>query len=155
MELVDSSYRPCCTLGSRQIPYESWFEDALRCYEVPTATFQLYLLVDRLDRATDILLQDGWIVNSVGPQIGNASVSSVQCRLSQLEQAKDISYVQSDIDDLPLMSQELVLLLAKDWQFDITTGSTTMNDISIPRLPALLDSSRGSCCTRSGPDLSV
>ena len=62
-------------LLDHQVPYVIWFEDTLRHYGVPTALFDLYLLIPDLDEAAELLVKPGWVIGSQGPHtIGSAEV---------------------------------------------------------------------------------
>ncbi|KAJ5360496.1 hypothetical protein N7517_009687 [Penicillium concentricum] len=79
---TERRYKPCQVLSDHQIPYVIWFEDALRHYDVPTFKFNLFLLVSDLDRAAELLIKAGWVIDSQGPRkIGNAKVELPQKHL--------------------------------------------------------------------------
>ncbi|KAF1815046.1 hypothetical protein P152DRAFT_391947 [Eremomyces bilateralis CBS 781.70] len=123
-ELTGARYQPCTVLRDHHIPYVIWFEDALRRYGVPTGIFHHYLLVNDLDEAAEVLIQRlGWTLSSAPARIGSATVDTPQRRLLP-----------------PTNEDETVLLHAKDWHFDFSTGRVMAQGLSLPRLPALLDS---------------
>jgi hypothetical protein len=53
-------HRPCATLRDQSIPCLLWFEDALAAHGVPTAVFDLYVLVEHLAEAEYALVAKGW-----------------------------------------------------------------------------------------------
>ena len=53
-------YAPCQTLHEHGVAYTCWFEDAVIHHGVPTALFDLYLLVSDIDAAAQVLLDNGW-----------------------------------------------------------------------------------------------
>lgn len=57
---TSTRYHPCRSLQEAGIPCVVWFEDALRYHGVPTGIFSLYLLVDDINQAGAVLMQDGW-----------------------------------------------------------------------------------------------
>ena len=62
-------------LSDKQVPHVIWFEDALFQYGVPTVVFDLYILVEDIDLASEILAMAGWTFDMQGPhRIGNAEV---------------------------------------------------------------------------------
>ena len=75
-------YKPCQVLSDHKVTYAIWFEDTLHHYGVLTWKFDLYLLVSDLDKAAELLVEAGWVLDSQGPhQIGNARVELPQKRL--------------------------------------------------------------------------
>ncbi|KAK4151589.1 hypothetical protein C8A00DRAFT_17003 [Chaetomidium leptoderma] len=62
-----SRYDPCDTLRAQDIPCLVYFEDAIAAYGVPTALFDLYLLVPDLAEAEETLLAAGW---TTAPPLG-------------------------------------------------------------------------------------
>ncbi|KAI9686093.1 MAG: hypothetical protein M1822_004076 [Bathelium mastoideum] len=144
--LTAPRYQPCIILRDHQVPYVIWFEDALRCYHVPTGVFELYILVQNLDQASEALLLNGWTLHSSAPaKIGNGTVDAPQRRLSPPE--PEGGYPETKPGDpppppRPEPSTVTVLLLADDWHFDLSTESITPmgTQIRVPRLPALLNS---------------
>ncbi|KAF1814109.1 hypothetical protein P152DRAFT_465070 [Eremomyces bilateralis CBS 781.70] len=81
-ELTGARYQPCTVLRDHHIPYVIWFEDALLRYGIPTGIFHLYLLVNNLDEAAEVLIQRlGWTLSSAPARIGSATVDTPQRRL--------------------------------------------------------------------------
>lgn len=144
--LANLRYEPCTILRARQVPYVIWFEDALHCYLVRTGMFQLYLLVENLNQAAEALVQAGWTLQTLAAaKIGHAQVDSPQRRLLPPEPDEtrippvELGAIPASAPEMP---PETVLLQARDWYFDLSTGATipTGTQICIPRLPNLLDS---------------
>ncbi|KAJ5048405.1 hypothetical protein N7489_002091 [Penicillium chrysogenum] len=123
-------YKPCQVLSDHKVPYAIWFEDTLHHYGVPTWKFDLYLLVSDLDKAAELLVEAGWVLDSQGPhQIGNARVELPQKRLIS-----------------PTSKTITVLLPAQEWKFplmespDDASGTTDSHeDVAFPPLPGFLD----------------
>ncbi|KAL4960263.1 uncharacterized protein BDV14DRAFT_211806 [Aspergillus stella-maris] len=98
----------CLLLNDHKVPYVIWFEDALKYHEVPTAVFDLYLLVLNIDLAADYLFRAGWTIEAQRPyRVGMA-----------------------DVTDTPIVSlmsfdgpTRIFLLVALDWKFSLTTDS--------------------------------
>lgn len=54
-----------------------WFEYALAHHGVPTVLFNLHILVDNIDAATEALIKRGWVLKQQGScQVGNATLQS-------------------------------------------------------------------------------
>jgi hypothetical protein len=144
--LVLPRYQACVTLHQNDIAYVVWFEDALWYYQVPTAAFYLYLLVSDLDRATDVLVSSGWTLDMLSrSKIAHIDVSTAQHRLSlpqpQAQMPIEIHITPpSSIPQAPVYDQ-IVLLLATDWYFDLASNGTAtiVSSVHLPRLPILLD----------------
>lgn len=82
MSDTETRYKPCQVLSDHKTPYVIWFEDTLHHYGVPTLKFDLYLLVMDLDKAAELLVKAGWVLDTQGPHvIGNAKVELPQKRL--------------------------------------------------------------------------
>lgn len=134
--VTSQRYKPCQVLSDHQVRYVIWFEDALYCYGVPTAVFDLYLLVPDIDKAANVLVQAGWVVDSEGPfQIGSAEVKFPQRKLL-----------------LPNSSTVTILLPVQDWKFPLaehlaptdTSQEDTVStkgsfNVLFPPLPGFLD----------------
>ena len=128
-------YKASRVFSDHQVPHALWFEDALVYYGVPTAVFDLYILVVDIDFASDILAMAGWTFDMQGPhRIGNAEVD-----LEVFPQQRLIS---------PDNQTRTVLLPAADWKFPLTLDTplqhpTVKNDpsqrVPLPPLPGLLD----------------
>ena len=128
-------YKVSQVLSNKQVPHAIWFEDALVYYGVPTAVFDLYILVEDIDLASNTLATAGWTFDMQGPhRIGNAEVD-----LEVFPQQRLIS---------PDNQTRTVLLPAADWKFPLTLDTplqhpTVKNDpsqrVPLPPLPGLLD----------------
>ncbi|GKZ37991.1 hypothetical protein AbraIFM66950_009883 [Aspergillus brasiliensis] len=93
-----------------RIPHVIWFEDALVHYNVPTAVFDLYILVEDIDMAANLLAKAGWHFDMQPPHlIGNAEVD-----LSVFPQQRLIS---------PDGETRTVILPAADWKFPLTPNT--------------------------------
>ncbi|KAI9684494.1 MAG: hypothetical protein M1829_002304 [Trizodia sp. TS-e1964] len=145
-ELQWPRYQACVTLHQLHIPYVVWFEDALRYFQVPTRTFDLYLLVNDLDRAIKPLISSGWTLDTSSPaNIGGMAVSTAQYRLScpnpQPQTPTSIDTTQLTLLPEALARDQIVLLLANDWHFDLSADGATIikSSVHVPHLPILLD----------------
>ena len=93
-----------------------WFEDALVHYGVPTAVFDLYILVNDIDLAADSLAKAGWTFDMQEPyRIGNAEVN-----LQDFPQQRLIS---------PGSHTRTIFLPAADWKFSLTDARLEYADI--------------------------
>ncbi|KAE8145897.1 hypothetical protein BDV25DRAFT_170167 [Aspergillus avenaceus] len=94
-------YEPLRLLRRNKVPCVVWFEDTLRYYGVPTVLFDLYILVPNIEVAANLLIKEGWVLDTQGPaMIGNAEVDLPQSRLVSVCGQK-----------------KTVLLPASDWKF--------------------------------------
>jgi hypothetical protein len=75
-------YLPCFQLHQKDIACVIWFEDALGHYGVPTAVFELYLLVPDIDQAAEFLIQCGWTLLDTKPAQIGITVNKCQRRLA-------------------------------------------------------------------------
>ncbi|KAK4869509.1 hypothetical protein LT330_005891 [Penicillium expansum] len=102
-------YKPCQVLSGNQVACAIWFEDTLHHYGVPTILFDLYLLVQDIDEAAELLVKAGWVIDSQGPHtIGNAEVELPQKRLI-----------------FPSSQAITVLLPAQEWKFSLMADSAS------------------------------
>ncbi len=152
---LNPRYLPCQTLRHYNVPCIVWFEDVIRYYGYPTVCFDLYILVPDIEIATQILVQNDWLlVPQAKGKIGNAIVDSVQCRLEPPPQYSDPaemlkSWLETSISQRPPPDafrpgpQTTVLLPAADWNFSFSRDDR--NDFKIcvdfvfPPLAALVD----------------
>ncbi|KAL2783467.1 hypothetical protein BJX66DRAFT_349382 [Aspergillus keveii] len=126
-------YKSCIVFEKTKISYVIWFEDALRHYGVPTALFDLYILLLDLGTAANALVHAGWAMDTQSPhRIADAVV---------------------EIPQRPLISPDkrtkTVLLLASDWRFPLASNpplecvpimdQLSSSELAYPQLPALLD----------------
>lgn len=101
----DMRYKSCQVPHDHRVPYVIWFEDALSHFGVPTVVFDLYLLVEDIDRAAKLLIEAGWVVDMESPhKIGNAEVQFPQQGLMS-----------------PDRRTKTVILPAADWKFPCLT----------------------------------
>ena len=100
-------YSVCQVLIEHQVPHVVWFEDTLVHYGVPTAVFDLYILVKDIELAANLLAKAGWSSDMQLPHlVGNAKVDLVD-----FPQQRLIS---------PKGQTRTVLLPAADWRFSLT-----------------------------------
>ncbi|KAF9888868.1 hypothetical protein FE257_008237 [Aspergillus nanangensis] len=132
---AETRYRLCQDFFDHQIPHAIWFEDALVHYGVPNVVFDLYILVEDIDRAANLLTQAGWTLDmKKPPRIGNAEVDLV------------------DFPQRRLMSPDgqtiTVLLPAAGWKFHLTSETRLIyaplenkstHGVPFPPLAGLLD----------------
>lgn len=127
----DMRYKSCQVLHDRRVPYVIWFEDALSHFGVPTVVFDLYLLVEDIDRAAKLLIEAGWVVDMENPhKIGNSEVQFPQQRLMS-----------------PSRQTKTVILPAADWKFPLPNSPLEQSmlaarppcKLSFPTLSRLLD----------------
>lgn len=108
-------YRVCQVLFDHQVSHVVWFEDALLHYGVRTAVFDLYILVNDIDLAANVLAQAGWTFDMQNlHRIGNAEVD-----LLKLPQQRLIS---------PDTHTRTILLPATDWKFSLTDAQLPTNE---------------------------
>lgn len=61
-------------LQKHNLPCVGWFEDAIGYYGVSTVVFDLYILVQDIKNAAQVLVQNGWnLVQQEKGKIGNAA----------------------------------------------------------------------------------
>ncbi|GCB25638.1 hypothetical protein AAWM_08523 [Aspergillus awamori] len=119
----ETRYSVCQVLIDNCVPHAIWFEDALVHYNVPTAVFDLYILVDDIDMAAKILAKVGWHFDMQIPHlIGNAEVD-----LLEFPQQRLIS---------PDDETRTVLLPAADWKFPLTSN-TQLELVPLKVMPSL------------------
>jgi hypothetical protein len=156
MANIDPNRRhwPCHILHSHNLPCVVWFEDAIGYYGVSTVVFDLYILVQDIENAAQVLLQNGWnLVLQEKGKIGNAAVDYPQCRLtppsqdSRHEAELPTSYPSTFNLLPPLPDTSLpgptttVLLSAADWNFSLVSANNTNTSVDTvyPPLPSLVD----------------
>jgi hypothetical protein len=122
---------PCHILHDSNLPCVVWFEDAIANYGVPTVVFDLYILVQDLETAAQVLVKSGWnLVLQEKGEIGNAIIDSPQRRLtppSQYIRKAELptSHPRTSNFPPPLPDKSLpgptttVLLPAADWNFSL------------------------------------
>ncbi|KAL3261063.1 hypothetical protein ABHI18_004038 [Aspergillus niger] len=116
-------YSVCQVLIEHQVPHTIWFEDALVHYGVPTAVFDLYILVKDIVMAANLLVKAGWHSDMQIPHlIGNAKVDLVD-----FPQQRLIS---------PKGQTRTVLLPAADWRFSLTPN-TRLEYVPLDIMPSL------------------
>ncbi|KAL3469549.1 hypothetical protein BJX99DRAFT_69097 [Aspergillus californicus] len=129
-------YKPCLTLSDNKVPYVIWFEDALHYHGVPTAVFDLYLLVLDIEIAADCLIKAGWALDESPHRIGMADVTTPQVSLLA-EHNKSIT-----VDENPFLKPtRTVLLPASDWKFPLVADPPLerVQQLPFPPLSGLLD----------------
>ncbi|XRM46504.1 hypothetical protein ABZX51_009535 [Aspergillus tubingensis] len=119
----EARYNVCQVLMNHHISHTIWFEDALDYYGVPTAVFDLYILVQDIDMAANILAKAGWLFDMHIPHlVGNAQVNLVD-----FPQQRLIS---------PDGETRTVLLPATDWKFPLTSD-TRLEFVPLEVMPSL------------------
>ncbi|RAK90542.1 hypothetical protein BO79DRAFT_208332 [Aspergillus costaricaensis CBS 115574] len=119
----EARYNVCQVLMNHHISHAIWFEDALVHFDVPTAVFDLYILVEAIDAAANILAKAGWYFDMQAPHlIGNAEVD-----LLDFPQQRLIS---------PDGETRTVLLPATDWKFPLTSN-TRLEFVPLEVMPSL------------------
>ncbi|CDM29324.1 unnamed protein product [Penicillium roqueforti FM164] len=79
---TEKRYEPCQVLFDHQVACVVWFKDTLHHYGVPTVMFELYVLVQDIDEAAELLVSAGWVIDSEEPlTVGSAEVELPQRRL--------------------------------------------------------------------------
>lgn len=155
MANIDPKLRhwPCHLLNSHNVCCVVWFEDAIGYYGVSTAVFDLYILVQDIEVAAQVLLQHGWnLVLQEKGRIGNAAVDFPQRRLTPPSQESreaelPTSYLSTfnmlppPPDKSPPRPMTTVLLPAADWNFSLASvnSANTLVDTIYPPLPDLVD----------------
>lgn len=131
---VKLRYKPCKIFSDHQLPHVVWFEDALFYYGVPTVLFVLYILVQDIDLASDILAKAGCTLMQGEHRIGNARVDPINFPQWQL-----IS---------PDGKNKISLLHAARWKFCLTRDTplelvplegSSSQKVPFPPLAAFLD----------------
>ncbi|PKY06761.1 hypothetical protein P168DRAFT_288663 [Aspergillus campestris IBT 28561] len=113
---TEKRYRVSQVLSDHQVPHVVWFEDALVHYGVPTAVFDLYILVEDIELTAECLAKAGWTFDMHRPhRIGNAEVD-----LMSLPQQRLISADNHT---------RTILLPATDWNFSLTDAQLEYADI--------------------------
>jgi hypothetical protein len=144
---------PCHILHSHNLPCVVWFEDAIGYYGVSTVVFDLYILVQDIENAAQVLLQNGWnLVLQEKGRIGNAAVDYPQHRLTPPSQDSHDAELPTSCPSTfnllpPLPDTSLprptttVLLSAADWNFSLASANNTntLVDTIYPPLPSLVD----------------
>lgn len=143
-------HRACHILRRCGTPSVAWFEDALRTYGVPTVVFDLYLLVQNIEIAANVLEQNGWI--AVPQQRGKIGLANLDLTLHpqiRLEPTREEcagdrsakgpqtrtrvgSFLSSKIEP-----PTIVLLPAAEWNFDLDKATCSTN--FLPSLDDLFD----------------
>ncbi|OJI87735.1 hypothetical protein ASPTUDRAFT_421134 [Aspergillus tubingensis CBS 134.48] len=119
----DARYNVCQVLTDNRVPHAIWFEDALVHFDVPTAVFDLYILVEAIDVAANILAKAGWHSDIQAPHlIGNAEVD-----LLNFPQQRLIP---------PDGETRTILLPATDWKFPLTSD-TRSEFVPLKVMPSL------------------
>ncbi|CAK38193.1 hypothetical protein An03g02240 [Aspergillus niger] len=119
----ETRYSVCQVLIDNCVPHAIWFEDALVHYDVPTAVFDLYILVDDIDMAAKILAKVGWHFDMQIPHlIGNAEVHLLVFPHKRLISPDD--------------ETRTVLLPAADWKFPLTSN-TQLELVPLKVMPSL------------------
>ncbi|KIH88727.1 hypothetical protein SPBR_07842 [Sporothrix brasiliensis 5110] len=100
-------YAACHVLYQKGIPATCWFEDAVAHHGVPTARFDLFLLVEDMDTAAQVLLHDGWASAATRPNDKYAFYGDENCK----------PYRRMERPGLP--GKHTFLLNAADWAFPV------------------------------------
>ncbi|KAK3291469.1 uncharacterized protein B0H64DRAFT_469176 [Chaetomium fimeti] len=139
-------HEPCTILQNHGISCLLWFEDALAAHGVPTAVFDLYLLVNSLAGAEDALVAKGW---TPAPQLsrGRHILSGSQCiphrRLvpPKLMTARDAMEEGSTAPPSrgPPESPRVVLLPAANWGVSNLDTRLPSGGGFVPPLALLID----------------
>jgi len=140
-------YQPCILLHKNSIPCSIWFEDVLVYYGVPTATFELYLIVPDIDQAAEVLAQCGWTLLTAAPaKVGTAVVDTQQRRLvppmfkTKPYQPPQKTSIPPPPSQDPPRATETVLLPANDWNFTFSEAKHRPGNLGLfPDLPEFLD----------------
>lgn len=121
---------PRC-LRSHGIPCVLWFEDAVQHYGVPTALFDLYLVVPDIEVSAKVLEAQGW--KRVKQELGRIMNSDVKSPQARLRPPTEGNY-----------DPEVVLLPAEVWSADFATHKgrySVLDDDAFfyPSLPSLVN----------------
>ncbi|KAL2353118.1 hypothetical protein BJ546DRAFT_128030 [Cryomyces antarcticus] len=155
----DSRLAPCYLLHESGVPCVVWFEDALAYYGVPTALFQLYILVLDIEAAAQSLVRRGWIeVVQQQSTVGNATFNGAQRCLTPpgYESQPDRPLVNPSNTEprhprprppppssKPPGPTKTLLLLAAEWNYSLlnhtTKVSNPLKEAFFPPLAGLLD----------------
>ncbi|KAE8373536.1 hypothetical protein BDV26DRAFT_285007 [Aspergillus bertholletiae] len=121
-------YNVCQVFPDHQVPHVIWLEDALAYYGAPTCVFDLFILVQDIDLAADVLVKAGWTFDMHEPPlIGNAKVDLVD-----FPQQRLIS---------PNGRTRTILLPATDWKYHFRHWQACQFSYLYGNVPALNEKS--------------
>ena len=145
--MVSKRLNACHLLQRNGIPSVLWFEDAIAYYGVPTAVFDVYLLVDDIDQAAAVLTEGGW---GVPPTRGSDPYNFLnkppllRCRRfvppDVVVGNATTSQPSQPVFRNPHSPTVTVLLPATDWGFSSEHLLQRSQNAFIPPLGALVDS---------------
>lgn len=132
--MARSRYEACRLLQQHEITCAIWFEDAIGHYGVPTVVFDLYLLVPDIDKAAELLRQEGW---HAAPRRDTDELYHFLKGSPALKgPLRYLRLVPPDWDEE--MEERTVLMPADAWNFTAEQLAQTAAG-PYPPLPALLD----------------
>lgn len=151
-----SRHYPCYLLQESKIPCVVWFEDALARYGVPTVVFDLYILVQDIDAAAQVLLRSGWMLSPntktkmingvlntrhrrfVPPRVNDEpDAPAPKLQTAPREQSPPLLPSQKP----PRQTTTTILLPAADWNYTFPDNLPNITSATTfyPSLPDLLD----------------
>ncbi|CAK4032214.1 Hypothetical predicted protein [Lecanosticta acicola] len=127
----DPRYDACVVLADRNIPYCIFCEDALAYHGVPTAVFDLYLLVHDVHLAGSELLAAGYSKQTEPSELVRVPEFSERYVLD----SESIAASDEETQNLPQTG--IVLLSASDWHYDLAESVEAMTEWFAPLAKAL------------------
>ncbi|RDL35685.1 uncharacterized protein BP5553_06297 [Venustampulla echinocandica] len=142
---------PCYLLQDNKIPSVVWFEDALGHHGVSTVVFNLYLLVDDIEAAAQVLVRDGWSIvafDSSQFDIGFSAKAHRRLLPPQTLNENDPTKASTHFTgpppppapptNRPASATTTILLPAEEWNYKLPPSTDVVTSY-YPPLPDLLD----------------
>lgn len=144
---VPKRLNACHLLQQNGVPSVIWFEDAIAYYGVPTAVFDVFLLVSDIDEAAAVLTESGWGPPPTRPSDRYHFLNQpppLRCRRLVPPDAEageaTVSRPSRPAFYNPHSPTVTVLLPAADWEFSSGKLLQSSRNTFIPPLWALADS---------------
>ena len=138
-------------LQDKKIPSVVWFEDALGHHGVSTIVFDLYLLVDDIEEAAQVLVQNGWSIvayDSSQFDIGFSAKAHRRLYPPKAPNEDDPPKARTNFTSpppppappskRPARATTTILLPAEEWNYKLPTSINVVTSL-YPPLPDLLD----------------
>lgn len=131
-------YALCRVLLANGIPCVCWFEDAIAHYGVPTAVFDLHVLVEDIDAAARLLLDNGWQAAGDQPNDRYSFISELGAEGIPHRRLVLPSPPGQPADKEP--NTRTFLYKSTDWSFSTDRLRLSLDRSTVfPRLPDLVD----------------
>ena len=134
-DVEDCRTEACRLLHSEGLPCTIWGEDALAHHGIPTFVFDVFLLVNDVEKSKQTLLKHGFEPAPPNPRFKRiAALSSNAVRIAKpVAQLDSNGQNESELEAADRQTG-VILLLARDWHYEIPKHSSTSISDSFPSL---------------------